>query len=488
MPSHILTPLIVACALFMENLDSTVIATSLPAIAQDMHEDPIALKLALTSYLLSLAVFIPVSGWAADRYGAKQVFRAAIVIFMLGSIACGFAVSLPDFVLFRIVQGMGGAMMVPVGRLVVLRSVPKDEFVSALSWFTIPALIGPIFGPPVGGFITTYAHWRWIFFINVPVGLIGIVLVTRFIGDLREENPPPLDRLGLLLLGIGLSGIVFGLAVLGQNLVPIWLSGGITLIGLVFCLIYALHARRTAHPVLNLRLLNSPTFRASVIGGSIFRIGVGATPFLLPLMFQIGFGLSAFASGLLTFASAAGAMTMKFTAQPILRRFGFRPVLIVNAVISAAFIGIYGLFTPSTPHAVIIGLLLTGGFFRSLEFTSINAIAYADVDAARMSQATSFVSAAQQVSLSIGVALAALMLEAVRAGRGDGVITRADFAPAFMLVALTSACSALMFARLPRDAGAALSGRAMAEAVAVAETEGGPAAPAVAPAGQAVRT
>jgi EmrB/QacA subfamily drug resistance transporter len=469
MSSRILTPLIVACALFMENLDSTVIATSLPAIARDMHEDPIALKLALTSYLLSLAVFIPASGWAADRYGARNVFRAAIGVFMVGSIACGFAVSLPDFVLYRIIQGMGGAMMVPVGRLVVLRSVPKGEFISALSWFTIPALIGPILGPPIGGFITTYAHWRWIFFINVPIGLLGIALVTRYIGDIREENTPPLDRLGLVLLGIGLSGIVFGLAVLGQHLVPLWLSGGITLIGFAFCAIYALHARRVAHPVLDLRLLALPTFRASVIGGSVFRIGVGATPFLLPLLFQIGFGLTAFASGLLTFASAAGAMTMKLTAQPILRRFGFRPVLIVNAVISAVFIGIYGLFTPATPHAVIIGLLLMGGFFRSLEFTSINAIAYADVRTARMSQATSFVSAAQQVSLSIGVALAALILESVRGSRGDAMITLADFTPAFIVVALASASAALMFARLPRDAGAELSGRAVAEAVAEAE-------------------
>jgi EmrB/QacA subfamily drug resistance transporter len=464
MTSRILTPLIVACALFMENLDSTVLATSLPAIARDMNEDPIALKLALTSYLLSLAVFIPASGWVADRYGAKNVFRAAIAIFMAGSIACGFAVSLPDFVLYRIIQGMGGAMMTPVGRLVVLRSVPKGELVTALSWFTIPALIGPILGPPIGGFITTYAHWRWIFFINVPIGVLGIILVSRYIEDIREENTPPLDLIGLLLLGIGLSGIVFGLAVLGQNFVPVWLSGAITLTGLAFSAIYALHARRKAHPLLDLNLLRIATFRASVIGGSIFRIGVGATPFLLPLLFQIGFGLSAFASGLLTFASAAGAMTMKFSAAPILKRFGFRKVLIVNGILSALFIASYGFFTPSTPHALIIGLLLMGGFFRSLEFTSINAIAYADVPAPMMSQATSFVSAAQQVSLSIGVAAAALILETVRSERGDNAITVADFTPAFAIVALVSAIATLSFMRLPRNAGAELSGRVVAEA------------------------
>jgi EmrB/QacA subfamily drug resistance transporter len=474
MPTHILTPIIVACALFMENLDSTVIATSLPAIARDMNEDPITLKLALTSYLLSLAVFIPVSGWAADRYGAKNVFRAALAVFMLGSIACGFAVSLPDFVLFRIIQGMGGAMMVPVGRLVVLRSVPKGEFVAALSWFTIPALIGPILGPPIGGFITTYWHWRWIFFINVPIGLLGMLLVTRYIQDIREENTPKLDKLGLLVLGIGLSGVVFGMGVFGQDLVPLWLSGGVTLIGLAFCGIYTRHALRVAHPVLDLRLMAIPTLRASVIGGSIFRIGMGAMPFLLPLLFQVGFGLSAFASGLLTFASAAGAMTMKFTAQPILRRFGFRSVLLFNGVLSSAFIAANVLLTPATPHALIIGLLLMGGFFRSLEFTSINAIAYADVPQSRMSQATSFVSAAQQVSLSLGVALAALVLETARSGRGEAAISVSDFTPAFLVVASVSALCVGVFAMLPRDAGAELSGRA----VAVAEADTARATPA----------
>jgi len=474
MPTHILTPMIVACALFMENLDSTVLATSLPAIAHDMGEDPLALKLALTSYLLSLAVFIPVSGWAADRYGAKNVFRAALAIFMVGSIACGFAVSLPEFVLFRIVQGMGGAMMVPVGRLVVLRSVSKGDFVAALSWFTIPALIGPILGPPIGGFITSYWHWRWIFFINVPIGLLGIILVTRYIGDIREENTPKLDRLGLAILGVGLSGTVFGLAVFGQHLVPLWLASSVLLIGLIFCALYVRHSMRVAHPVLDLRLLAIPTLRASVIGGSIFRIGMGATPFLLPLLFQEGFGLNPFASGLLTFASAAGAMTMKFTAQPILKRFGFRRVLIVNGVLSSLFIAANTLLTPATPHAAIIGLLLMGGFFRSLEFTSINAIAYADVPPSRMSQATSFVSAAQQVSLSLGVAVAALVLETVRSGRNDVVITIADFTPAFLVVALASAACAVVFATLPRDAGAVLSGRTVAEANAVQATPATP--------------
>ncbi|MBC8049443.1 MAG: MFS transporter, partial [Chitinophagales bacterium] len=249
MPRHALIPLIVACALFMENLDGTVIATSLPAIAADLREDPISLKLALTSYLLSLAVFIPISGWMADRYGARHVFRAAIAVFMLGSIACGFSATLWEFVAARVLQGMGGAMMTPVGRLVILRSVPKSEMIGALAWLTVPALTGPLMGPPLGGFITTYFDWRWIFFINIPIALVGLALATRYIPDIREPERPPLDARGLALSAMGLSGLVFGFAVLGQNLIPLAYSIAITLAGAAAMALYVWHARRTARPV-----------------------------------------------------------------------------------------------------------------------------------------------------------------------------------------------------------------------------------------------
>ena len=459
MPSRILVPIIVACALFMENLDATVLATSLPDMARDLNEDPIALKLALTSYLLSLAVFIPVSGWIADRFGAKTIFRLALVIFMAGSIACGFAGGLTDIVLARILQGIGGAMMTPVGRLVILRSVPKSELVSALAWFTIPAIVGPIVGPPVGGFITTYFSWRWIFFINIPIGLIGIVLVTLFIEDIRETRTPPLDLRGLVLLALGLSGVVFGLAIIGQEPMPIWLAVVVTLGGAVFCWLYALHARRTAHPVLNLELIRIPTFRASVLGGATFRIGAGASGFLLPLLFQIGFGMTAFASGLLTFALAVGAFTMKFVAAPILRHFGFRRILIVNAVLSSAFIVLYAFFTPATPHLVILAVLLIGGFFRSLQFTAINSIAYADIAPPNMSQATSFASAGHQLSLSLGVAAAAIILETAQLWRDESAIVLQDFVAAFIIVGLIGGLSSLIFAQLSPDAGAELTSR-----------------------------
>nr|WP_281493853.1 DHA2 family efflux MFS transporter permease subunit [Ancylobacter koreensis] len=457
--SERLVPLIVACALFMEQLDSTVIATSLPAIAADLHEDPISLKLALTSYLLSLAVFIPASGWFADRFGSRTVFRAAIIIFTIGSLLCGMAHSLPDFVAFRIIQGMGGAMMVPVGRLVILRTVPKEELVSALAWLTIPALLGPVLGPPLGGFITTYFDWRYIFFLNLPIGLVGIALATRFIPDIREENVPAFDFRGMALSGVGLAGLVFGFALLGQHAVSPSIAFAVIAVGAVAMVFYVRHARHTDRPILDLNLLKIPTFYAGVVGASLFRIGIGALPFLLPLLLQLGFGMSPFASGLITFASAAGAMTMKFTAAPIIRAFGFRRVLVVNCLIASVFIAVGALFRPDMPHLVLIGALLLGGFFRSLQFTSTNALSYADVPSEAMSRATSFASVAQQVSISTGVATAALVLDGMRTWRGTGEIQLADFSVAFLVVSAIAVCSVFFFLRLPPDAGAELAQR-----------------------------
>jgi EmrB/QacA subfamily drug resistance transporter len=469
MPSPRLVPLIVATALFMENTDSTVISTALPAIAADLGADPISLKLALTSYLVSLAVFIPVSGWMADRFGARTVFRAALGVFMAGSLACAAADSLGGFVAARFFQGMGGAMMVPVGRLVLLRSVPKSQVVQALAYLTIPAMLGPVFGPPLGGFITTHFDWRWIFFINLPIGLLGIVLSTLFIENVREPDPPPLDVLGFVLSGLGLALLMLGLATGGRHLLPPALSWGAGLAGLAMLAGYLVHFRRAAHPLVNLRLLAVPTFRASVLGGSLFRVGVGATPFLLPLMLQLGFGLDPLESGLLTFASAAGALVMKALAARILRAFGFRAVLVVNAGIAAAFLAASGLFTPATPQGLILAVLLVGGCFRSLQFTSLNAIAYADVTSREMSAATSLASVAQQIALSVGVAMGGFILESAMRASGRTEVAAQDFAPAFLIVAAVSALSGLFFLRLKPDAGAEMSGHRIVERKATAD-------------------
>ena len=454
-----LTPVIIATALFMENLDSTVLSTSLPAIATDLHEDPIALKLALTSYLLALAVFIPASGWMADRFGARKIFRAAIVVFTIGSICCGLSSTLPQFVAARVLQGAGGAMMTPVGRLVLLRSVPRAELVRALARLTTPALIGPVIGPPLGGFITTYFHWRWIFWINVPIGVIGVVLVTLFIKDLREEDVPPLDVFGFALSGIGLSCLMFGFSVLGRNFLPGWEAAALIATGAVLMAVYLWHARRAKNPILDLSLLQRQTYRASVVGGFFFRIGLGATPFLLPLLFQVGFGLTPFQSGLLTFLSTLGAMAMKPTAAPILRFAGFRNVLLFNTIVSTAFFCTNAFFTPGTPHALIAGLLLVGGFFRSLQFTALNAVAYAEIDNREMSRATSLSAVGQQLSLSIGVTVGAGTLDLTRSLH-PGTLVASDFAPAFLLVGAISLASLLFFRALPPDAGAEISGRA----------------------------
>ena len=461
-PRHILIPLVVACALFMENMDSTVLATALPAIAVSLGVNPLRLNLAITSYLLSLAVFIPISGWVADKFGARTVFRAAIVVFTAGSVLCAFSASLAGFVGARVLQGMGGAMMVPVGRLVLLRLIPKSQLIQAMAYLTVPALVGPIIGPPLGGFITTYFSWRWIFWINVPIGILGFVLVTIFIEDVREERVPPLDLLGFVVLAFALVGLIFGFETVGRGLVPPTVAFSALGIGAVCTILYVIHARLSAHPVIKLALLRYPTFRASMTGGFLFRIGIGAIPFLLPLMLQIGFGLNPFHSGLLTFAAAVGAMTMKVTAAPILKRFGFRRVLIGNAVLSSAFIAVYGLFQPDTPALLMLAFLLLGGFFRSLQFTSMNILAFADIPREEMSQATSFSSMAQQLSLSVGVGVAALVLH-VAVG-GAALPSAGDFLPAFFVVGGIAALSIFAFLRLPRAAGAEVSGHQIADA------------------------
>ena len=458
-----LIPLIVATALFMENMDSTVISTSLPAIAGDIGTSPLTLKLAITSYLLSLAVFIPASGWTADRFGARLVFSCAIAVFMAGSIGCALSGSVTDFVFARTLQGIGGAMMTPVGRLVLLRSIDKSALVNAMAWVTVPALVGPVIGPPLGGFITTYFSWHWIFLINIPIGLLGIFMALRFIDPIRSDNPERFDLYGMVLAGIGLAGIAFGLSVAGLNLLPWSVVAALVAIGAISMTLYVIHARRTASPVLDFTLLHLPTMRASIVGGFMFRVGIGSLPFLLPLLMQVGFGLTPFKSGLVTFGTAVGAMGMKTLAARLIRTFGFRNLMTVNAVISSVFLAACALFTITTPLLLIVIILVVGGFFRSLEFTAINTVAYAEVEPPMMSRATTLVSVNQQLAVSAGVAIGAFCVESTLWFRHMTELTADVFAPAFIVVSVISMLSAFLFWRMPDDAGHEISGRKAVE-------------------------
>src|SRR3954467_1686254 len=458
-----LIPLIVATALFMENMDSTVIATSLPAIAADIGTSPLTLKLAITSYLLSLAVFIPASGWTADRFGARMVFSIAIAVFMVGSVGCALSSSVTHFVIARIVQGVGGAMMTPVGRLVLLRSIDKSALVNAMAWVTVPALVGPVIGPPLGGFITTYFSWHWIFLINIPIGLLGIFMALRYIDPIRSEDPERFDLYGLILAGIGLGGIAFGLSVAGLNLLPWTVVVALIAVGSISMTLYVIHARRTASPVLDFTLLHLPTLRASIIGGFLFRLGIGALPFLLPLLMQVGFGLSPFKSGLVTFASAVGAMGMKTLAARIIKTFGFRNIMVIDAVVSSVFLAACALFTASTPLLLIMIILVVGGFFRSLQFTAINTVAYAEVEPAEMSRATTLVSVNQQLAISAGVAVGAFSVESTMLLHHVDELSASVFLPGFVVVGVISAISAYFFWQMPADAGNEISGRKAVE-------------------------
>lgn len=452
-----ITPLILAVALFMEQMDSTVIATALPTIAADLGVGPITLKLALTSYMVALAIFIPASGWMADRYGAKRVFRAAIVVFMLGSLFCAISDSLLTFVSARFLQGMGGAMMTPVGRLVLLRTTKKSELVSAMALLTIPGLLGPITGPPVGGFITTFFSWHWIFLINLPIGLLGLWLSSVYLPEIEPVETARIDWKGFLLSAVAASGLVFGLSVMSLPALPVWVGAVATLIGILSMILYMLHARRHPAPILNLTLFANRSFRASIVGGTLFRIAAGATPFLLPLMLQLGFGMTAFESGMITFIAAIGAITTKFIARRAFAALGFRNVLIMAGIFGALTTAANALFTPATPVLLIMAILLVGGFCRSFFFTGVNTLGYAEIEDSAASQATSLTSVLQQVSLALGVAAAASILEASTRMSG-GALSLGDFHLAFAIVAGLSLFAIVPFFGLPRDVGSAVSG------------------------------
>ena len=455
-----ITAIIIAVALFMQNLDSTVVTTALPVMARSFHVDPLYMSVAITSYLIALSVFIPASGWVADHFGARQVFRTAVIVFTLGSIFCGIAPDLLSLVAARILQGVGGAMMVPVGRLLLLRSISRSQMVSAMAWLMIPSLLGPVLGPPLGGFIVSAASWRWVFFINVPIGVIGVTAVSIFIPDKREDGRGGhLDTVGVVLSGLAMALLMIGLETIGRGMIPVYWTVLAFMGGFLACWLYALHARRQANPVLDFSLMKIPTFSVSVLSGSLFRVAVGAMPFLLPLMLQLGFGKSPLTSGLITFSAAAGSLLMKVAARPILARFGFRSVLIWNGVIAALSVSVCALLRPEWPIWLMDSLLFIAGFFRSLQFTAYNSIAYGDIPRPRMSAATTLYATIQQLSLTLGVVIGAATLEISAWAGGHHAPTQFDYIIAFLTISFIALCGAPLCAGLPANAGELLSGR-----------------------------
>ncbi|CAH0351310.1 DHA2 family efflux MFS transporter permease subunit [Aquabacterium sp. CECT 9606] len=402
-------PWVVATALFMEQLDSTIVNTAIPSMAVSLQVTPLSLKAVVTSYILALAVCIPMSGWVADRFGTRRVFMVAVGTFTVASVLCGLAVNAPMLVATRILQGIGAAMMMPVGRLAIIRTFPKSELLKAMNFVIIPALIGPLLGPTVGGLIVHWLSWREIFFVNVPVGLLALYLIHRHMPDYRGEAPRPLDVVGLVLFGAGTALLSWLLEVFGDHRLDATSAGVLFLLAFSLLGAYFLHARQSAFPLLRLDLFKVRTFRVSVVGGFITRLGIGGLPFLLPLLYQLGMGLPAWQSGLLMMPTALAAMGMKLVAPRVLRRFGYRRVLVSNTVMIGLTIGLYALITESTPLAAIVALSLSLGFFNSLQFSSMNSMAYADIESKDSSMASTLASSLQQLSMSFGLACGSII-------------------------------------------------------------------------------
>lgn len=443
----------------MHQFDGAVITTALPSMAESLHENALKLNLAITCYLLALAVFVPISGWMADRWGAKRVFTAAIVLFTTSSVLCGFSNSLLQLVVLRTIQGIGGAMMTPVGRVIVVKSVPKSELVRAMNYITIPAVLGPVLGPSVGGFIVTYFSWPVIFFINLPIGLMGIILVWIYIPDIKEEDVPRLDLRGFILISTALAALVFGFSALGRNVISNTIILTAIACGAICATFYLMHARRKTDAIIDLSLLRVQTFRVAVTGGGLFYLGTTSQVFLLALLLQLGFGMSAFHAGLITLGTAAGSVLMRFTFQPILKFFGFRTLLVGTAILIGFVLISCGLFTPATPVALMMAVLVVSGFCRSTQFTAVQSIGYADLTTPQTSRATSFAAMLQQLAQSVGVGLSAGVVHLSLLWNGRTDVSSADVALGFFVIGVCSLSSCLVFYRLPYDAGTQLSGR-----------------------------
>ena len=454
--------LIVAGALFMQNLDGAIINTSLPQIANSLVVQPVDTNIGITAYILSLAAFIPLGGWSCDRFGAKPVFATAIVVFTMASLACGLATSLWPFAAARAVQGIGGALMAPVGRTLVLRNTEKSSLIEATALTVWPALIAPVIGPLLGGLVTTYISWRWNFLVNLPLGAAGFSCVLAFIPDQRDDEPTRLDATGFLLSAAALMSLLYGLERLAHSSQNWAFALALLAAGASLGTLSVRHLHRTRDPLVDLSSFQLPTFAVSTLDGTVFRIAIQATPFLLPLMLQLGFGLNPWQAGSYVLIYFSGNLAMKSVTTRILRSYGFRNVVVINGVLIFLTIVACGLLTPGTPMLVTALVLFAAGLTRSMQFTTFSTLVFADVAPAQRSSASTLFNMSQQISIGLGVAAAAIVLETSRMLRGEAVVSLADFHAAFFIFALVTLGATLMAARLPRDAGAELSGHPVA--------------------------
>ncbi|HCI9618172.1 MFS transporter [Klebsiella pneumoniae] len=452
--------LLVAGAFFMEFLDGTVIATALPDMARDFGVTAVELNIGISAYLITLAVLIPASGWIADRFGARAIFTLALAIFTLASVLCGLSTEVHIFVAMRILQGVGGALMVPVGRLAVLRTTPKHQLIKAIATLTWPALVAPIIGPPLGGFITRYASWHWIFFINVPLGLAAIILSLRIIPDIRETERRSFDLSGFITTSVAMVSLVTAMERLGDRQPQIWPTLALAALGFG-CLLYSIrHFRRAAAPMVRLDALQVPTFRVTMYGGSLFRASISAVPFLLPLLFQVGFGMDPFHSGLLVLAVFVGNLTIKPATTPLIRWLGFRRLLLINGALNVCSLLACALLTPKTPVWAIMLILYLGGVFRSIQFTGVSTLAFADVPAAQMSDANTLFSTASQLAVGLGITLGAI---GIRLGEqvGDWLhlteLPGISFRLSFVFIALICLVGMIDSLHLAKTAGSSVS-------------------------------
>ncbi|AST80402.1 TPA: MFS transporter [Citrobacter farmeri] len=454
--------LLVAGAFFMEFIDGTVIATALPDMAKSFGVQAVDLNIGISAYLITLAVLIPASGWIADRFGARKIFTLALAIFTLASVLCGLSTTLESFLAMRILQGVGGALMVPVGRLAVLRTTPKHQLITAIATLTWPALVAPIIGPPLGGFITSYANWRWIFFINVPLGLLAIVLALRFIPTIRDDDRRPFDLAGFIATAIAMVSLVYAMELLGAQHPEGVLTIALLALGVGTFAFSLRHFRRADYPMIRLDALQVPTFRVTMYGGSLFRASISAVPFLLPLMFQVGFGMNAFQAGSLVLAVFVGNLTIKPATTPLIRWLGFKKLLLINGALNVLALLACALLTPSTPVWLILLILYLGGVFRSIQFTGISTLAFADVPSVQMSYANTLFSTATQLAVGLGISLGAIGIRIganVSEWLGINAVPGISFRLAFVAIALICLIGMVDTLRLAKDAGSAVSVR-----------------------------